>query len=446
MVACTLPVGRRHGGAHRDAAGGAGAQIHARIPADQSSARLPGLRQGRRVRTAGHGVPLRRRREPLHRRPSCTSTKSSGRRWSSTTRPRCILCFRCVRICNEGMGVGALGIINRGAVSEIAPNDGDHLECDECGMCIDICPVGALTSGAYRYKTRPWEMEHVGTICTHCSNGCKTTLGVAQRRDHPRQQSRPLRHQRRVPLHQGPLRVRFLRSSRAAAIAADARQRQAGAGVLVEGAGRRGARSSAKSKAAAASSASSVPTTPPTKRISTCRSSRARCWGPNNIDHHRTGDVVTLLDALSGNAGALATTADLYKTKAVLVVGADLALEHPFLSFQIRANYRHHQAHVYVVTPEPVREDKYARGAFGAAGRGTDCIESLRDKLQAEPELVILFGDADPGRRRAQAGGVRRHRSASRSSTSAWWTTRTRAARWIWACPELLPGYTSAAA
>src|SRR5881227_1086587 len=36
----------------------------------------------------------------------------------------------------------------------------------------------ALTSGAYRYKTRPWEMNHVGTICTHCGDGCKTTLGV----------------------------------------------------------------------------------------------------------------------------------------------------------------------------------------------------------------------------------------------------------------------------
>ncbi|MBX5496215.1 MAG: (2Fe-2S)-binding protein, partial [Bryobacteraceae bacterium] len=92
--------------------------------------------------------------------------------------PRCILCYRCVRICNEGMGVGALGIVNRGVTAEIAPSHGDHLECDECGMCIDICPVGALTSGTYRYKTRPWEMQHVGTICTHCSNGCKTTLGV----------------------------------------------------------------------------------------------------------------------------------------------------------------------------------------------------------------------------------------------------------------------------
>src|SRR5437588_263901 len=92
--------------------------------------------------------------------------------------PRCILCFRCVRICNEGMGFGALGVINRGVVSEIAPNHHDHLECDECGACIDICPVGALTSGIYRYQTRPWEMQHVGTICTHCADGCKTTLGV----------------------------------------------------------------------------------------------------------------------------------------------------------------------------------------------------------------------------------------------------------------------------
>ncbi len=93
-------------------------------------------------------------------------------------RPRCILCYRCVRVCNEGMDVAALGIQNRGVSSIIAPNMDDHLECEECGMCIDICPVGALTSGAYRYKTRPWEMKHVGTTCTHCADGCKTTLGV----------------------------------------------------------------------------------------------------------------------------------------------------------------------------------------------------------------------------------------------------------------------------
>ncbi len=93
-------------------------------------------------------------------------------------RPRCILCYRCVRVCGEGMDVWALGIQNRGQGSVIAPNQGDSLDCEECGMCIDICPVGALTSGSYRYKTRPWEMTHVGTVCTHCGDGCVTTVGV----------------------------------------------------------------------------------------------------------------------------------------------------------------------------------------------------------------------------------------------------------------------------
>ena len=50
-------------------------------------------------------------------------------------------------------------------------------------MCIDVCPVGALTSGSYRYKTRPWEMNHVSTVCTHCADGCKVTLGVRQAND-----------------------------------------------------------------------------------------------------------------------------------------------------------------------------------------------------------------------------------------------------------------------
>ena len=74
--------------------------------------------------------------------------------------------------------VGARACRTAACGSIIAPNKEDHLECEECGMCIDICPVGALTSGAYRYKTRPWEMTHIGTTCTHCADGCKTTLGV----------------------------------------------------------------------------------------------------------------------------------------------------------------------------------------------------------------------------------------------------------------------------
>ena len=150
--------------------------------------------------------------------------------------PRCILCYRCVRVCNEGMGVGALGVANRGVISEIVPNRHDYLECDECGACIDICPVGALTSGSYRYQTRPWEMKHVGTICTHCGDGCRTTLGVRDDKIMRGNNRDSQRHQRRVPVRQGPLRVRFRGASGAPAIAHAAQGRgRVRADLLVQG-------------------------------------------------------------------------------------------------------------------------------------------------------------------------------------------------------------------
>jgi NADH-quinone oxidoreductase subunit G len=311
--------------------------------------------------------------------------------------PRCILCFRCVRACDEGMGVGALGVVNRGAVSLIAPNKEDHLECDECGQCIDICPVGALTSGAYRYHTRPWEMEHVGTICTHCSDGCKTTLGVrndqiirGNNRDRSGINGEFLCIKGRYAFdfydHQDRLQSPMVRVngkleptswSKALAVVA-ARFSQ-----IKEKGGKFGV----------------VGSNHTTNEENFYLQKFARqSLGTNNIDHHRTGDVVTLIDALSGSGARLATTQDLYERKAFLILGADLALEHPFISFQIRANKRHHDAHIYVVTPGNVREDKYAtRSLRKVTGAEIEALEELRAALAAEPELTVLFNDSVKG-------------------------------------------------
>jgi len=311
--------------------------------------------------------------------------------------PRCILCYRCVRICNEGMGVGALGVINRGVVSEIAPNKGDHLECDECGMCIDICPVGALTSGIYRYHTRPWEMQHVGTICTHCSNGCKTTLGVrndeiirGNNRDRSGINGEFLCIKGRYAFdfynHPERLLAPLVRVNGKLEEVSWSKALQTVAAKFNEVRGRGG-------------KFGVIGSTHTTNEENYYLQKFARkVLGTGNIDHHRTGDVPALLDALSGKNGKLATTADLYEKKAVLVIGSDLALEQPFLSFQIRANYRHHQARIYVVTTGPVREDKYSAASVRAAAGGElDAVESLRERLKAEPELVIVFGDAIKG-------------------------------------------------
>src|SRR5262249_36851385 len=269
--------------------------------------------------------------------------------------PRCILCYRCVRICNEGMGVGALGVANRGVVSEIIPNRHDHLECDECGACIDICPVGALTSGIYRYQTRPWEMEHVGTICTHCADGCRTTLGVrngkiirGNNRDRSGINGEFLCVKGRYAFdfvdHPDRLQTPMLRNgdefepiswSKAIEIVAHKFQQSKKVGVI--GSNR----------------------TTNEENYFLAKFARQGLH-TNNIDHHRTGDLATFLDTLSGRNDALATTGDLYNAAAVLIVGSDLSQQHPLLAFQARANFRHHQAHIYTVTPGPVREEKYA--------------------------------------------------------------------------------------
>jgi NADH-quinone oxidoreductase subunit G len=305
--------------------------------------------------------------------------------------PRCILCFRCVRICNEGMAVNALGVINRGVLSEIAPNKGDHLECDECGACIDICPVGALTSGAYRYKTRPWEMTHVGTICTHCADGCTTTLGVRNdriirgtNRDRSGINGEFLCIKGRYGFdfydHAERLQMPLMRVN----------------GELKEASWAQALRVVAEKfnrTMADGGSFGVIGSNHTTNEENFYLQKFARkVLRTDHIDHHRTGDLPALLDALSGTSGQLATVADLYQRKAFLILGADLALEHPLLSYQIRANYRHHGARIYVVTPKPVREDQYA----AAMVRGGD-YQSLRERLQREPELVILFDDSLKG-------------------------------------------------
>ena len=91
-------------------------------------------------------------------------------------RNRCILCTRCVRFMREVDGDAQIGIVARGGDSQIATFNEQGVHSLLSGNLMDVCPVGAITTRDYRFKSRPWDNpDAVDTICTLCSKGCHTT-------------------------------------------------------------------------------------------------------------------------------------------------------------------------------------------------------------------------------------------------------------------------------
>ncbi len=94
-------------------------------------------------------------------------------------RNRCILCTRCVRYMREIDGDAQIGIIDRGYGSEVATFQEQGVHSLISGNLMDVCPVGAITTRDYRFKSRPWDNPHaVDTICTLCEKGCNTTAWI----------------------------------------------------------------------------------------------------------------------------------------------------------------------------------------------------------------------------------------------------------------------------
>ncbi len=342
-------------------------------------------------------------------------------------RPRCILCYRCVRMCGEGMDVFALGIQARGSSSVIAPNipahlspdNQAHLDCEQCGMCIDACPVGALTSGTYRYKTRPWEMNHVATICTHCGDGCKTTLGVRSTSDgaeivrgdnrdksgingdflcnkgryafdfanNKDRITQPLVRQPNGDLKPVSWEEAF---THAGTKLRELRDGKGGKSIAVIGGNRL------------------------TNEEAYLLQKFARTIiGTNNIDHHRTADYVAFAQALSGHKNRTASLRDTQSFPAVLVVGGDPTNQAPGTAWNLRSDVRLNKARLYVANTEEIKLRRQARrflrlepfgyNAFASYLGGNEGLASnvasdtneltgFRDAVKAEEKLLILIG------------------------------------------------------
>ena len=122
-------------------------------------------------------------------------------------RERCILCYRCVRFSQEVAEDEQLQLLERGSSTFVGTFDDRPYIAPFHGNIIELCPVGALTSEAYRFRARPWDIEDAGTVCTLCPSQCNVKLTVRDERDPAGARPRQPRGRRRVALRQGPLRL-----------------------------------------------------------------------------------------------------------------------------------------------------------------------------------------------------------------------------------------------
>ncbi len=93
-------------------------------------------------------------------------------------RERCILCYRCVRFSQEVAEDYQLVFLERGDHTYVGTHDGRPYVGPFSGNIIELCPVGALTSTAYRFRARPWDVEEAGSICTFCPSQCNVQLTI----------------------------------------------------------------------------------------------------------------------------------------------------------------------------------------------------------------------------------------------------------------------------
>ena len=123
-------------------------------------------------------------------------------------RERCILCYRCVRFSQEVAEDYQLVFLERGDHTYVGTHDGRPYVAPFSGNIVELCPVGALTSTAYRFRARPWDIEGAGSICTLCPSQCNVTFTVRDdAKVAARARAREPRGRRRLAVRQGPLRL-----------------------------------------------------------------------------------------------------------------------------------------------------------------------------------------------------------------------------------------------
>ncbi len=379
-------------------------------------------------------------------------------------RERCVLCARCTRFSDQIAGDPFIALVERGALQQVGIYEEQPFESYFSGNTIQICPVGALTSAAYRFRSRPFDLVSTPTTCEHCASGCTLRTdhrrGTVMRRmagedeavneewncDKGRFAFRWATAGDRIeyPMVRGEDgNLRVASWPEALAAAADGLRAADGAGVLV------GGRVTAEDAYAYGKFARTV-------------------LGTNDVDFRARPHSVEEAEFLAhhvvatgpaeGEERAALTYAELERAGAVLLVGFEPEEESPIVFLRLRKAYRKHRTQVFSVAPLRTRGLEKLAGALVPSAPGTEpeVLRAIADAgddgpigragaaLAAEGGVVLV------GERLAAVPGALSAAAALAESTGArlaWVPRRAgeRGALEAGALPSLLPGGRPAA-
>ncbi|NHI19111.1 NADH-quinone oxidoreductase subunit G [Phycicoccus endophyticus] len=296
-------------------------------------------------------------------------------------RERCVLCARCTRFSEQVAGDPFIALVERGALQQVGIYEEKPFESYFSGNTVQICPVGALTGAAYRFRSRPFDLVSTPSVCEHCASGC------SQRTDHRRgtvlrrmAQADPAVNEEwncdkgrwafaytqvgdrlELPMvrdDDGELRVASWPEALSRAAAG---LRSSAAGVLV------GGRVSAEDAYAYGKFARTV-------------------LGTNDVDFrarpHSAEEADFLASSVVGTGpqGGGVTYADLQGASSVLLVGLEPEDESPIVFLRLRKAYRRSKTRVFAVSPVATRGLAKMGGTLIPTAPGT------------EPEILAALG------------------------------------------------------
>ncbi|WP_406439320.1 NADH-quinone oxidoreductase subunit G [Streptomyces sp. NBC_00631] len=374
-------------------------------------------------------------------------------------RERCVLCARCTRFSDQVAGDPMIELLERGALQQVGTGEGDPFESYFSGNTIQICPVGALTSAAYRFRSRPFDLISSPSVCEHCSGGCATRTdhrrGKVMRRlaaNDPEVNEEWMcdkgRFAFRYTQHKDRLETPLVRNDQ---------------GVLEPASWPEALEAAARGLAAARSRAGVLTGGRLTVEDAYAYSKFARvALDTNDIDFrarvHSSEEADFLAARIAGRGhdldGTGVTYTSLEKAPAVLLVGFESEEEAPGVFLRLRKAWRKRKQQVYSVATYPTRGLEKAGGTLLPAAPGTET-----EWLDA---LASGVGLEEPGTRAAEAlradGAVivagERLASVAGGLTAAVRAATATGARLVWiprragergaieagALPSLLPG------